>query len=265
MGFLFGFKTPKYAALGGDLAGEVVSVGPGVQRFQVGDRVVANLGMKLGGHAQYKALSENLPIAKVPPEVSWESAAALVFGGSTALVFLRDKLKIKSGDRLLVIGAGGAVGSAAVQVGRALGAVVTAVCGGDKAALVSGLGASRVIDYRKTNWREGTGPFEAILDTVGDVTFENSRQLLTPAGKIGLVVADLPATLKSAWISATHSQKVIAGPISESRADLEFLVSLCLQGRFRPLIGHTLPFERIVEAHRIVESGHKTGNVVLTL
>jgi len=146
MGLLFGFKQPKYKALGTCVAGEVVAIGPEVKLFKVGDRVLGNLGMKLGGHAQYVSLPENGPVIKIPETISDEDAAAIVFGGTTALVFLRDKLKVKKGDRLIVIGAGGTVGSAAIQIGKIFGAHVTAVCSTEKEPLVYELGADAVIE-----------------------------------------------------------------------------------------------------------------------
>lgn len=265
MGLLFGFKHPKYETLGTDLAGEVVALGEGVSRYQVGDRVVSNLGMKLGGHAQYRWLDENSATAKIPTEISYKQAVALVFGGVTALQFLRDQLKLKKNERLLVIGAGGAVGSSAIQLGQLMGAHVTAVCSTEKVSAVRELGVSDVIDYRQRSWLTETDKYDVILDTVGTTTFEKIKHKLAVNGRLGLVVADLPTTLKSIWISLTQSQKVLARPTSENESDLQFLLSLCVQKKFRPLIGTTLPFEKIVEAHRIVESGHKLGSVVLTV
>lgn len=265
MGLLFGFKNPKYEALGTDLAGEVVTLGEGVTKFQVGDRVVSNLGMKLGGHAQYRLLDENSATAKIPTEISYEQAVALVFGGVTALIFLRDKIKIKKGDRLLVIGAGGAVGSSAIQLGQLMGAEVTAICSTEKVSDVTALGIKNVIDYKNRSWLTETDQYDLILDTVGKIPFEKMRPKLTVNGRLGLVVADLPTTLKSIWISLTQSQKVFAGSIAENESDLRFLMSLCQQQKFRPLIGTTLPFDKIAEAHRIVESGHKLGSLVLRI
>lgn len=265
MGLLFGFKHPKYEALGTDLAGEVVVLGEGVSKFQTGDRIVSNLGMKLGGHAQYRLLNENSATAKIPADVSYEQAVALVFGGVTALIFLRDKLKLKENERLLVIGAGGAVGSSAIQLGQWMGAHVTAVCSSEKVSAVRELGVKDVIDYKERSWLTEADRYDVILDTVGTAAFEKIKHKLTAKGRLGLVVADLPTTLKSFWISLTQSKKVFAGSINENEKDLQFLLSLCKEKKFRPLIGATLPFDKIVEAHRIVESGHKLGSLVITM
>lgn len=263
MGLLFGFKHPKYEALGTDLAGEVVALGEGVGQFQIGDRVVSNLGMKMGGHAQYRLLTENSVTAKIPTDLSYEQAVALVFGGVTALIFLRDKVKLKKNERLLVIGAGGAVGSSAIQLGQLIGADVTAVCSSEKVSAVTELGIKDIIDYRKRPWLNEADKYDVILDTVGSVDFEKIKHKLTDKGRLGLVVADLPTNLRSIWISLTQTQKVFAGAISENKSDLQYLLSLCKEEKFRPLIGTMLPFEKIVEAHRIVEAGHKLGSLVV--
>lgn len=264
-GLLYGFSRPKYDCLGANLAGEVVAIGKAVQHFQVGDRVVADLGMKLGGHAQFKLLGAKDVIAKIPIGVTYAQATALVFGGLTALSFLRDKLKLQSGERLLVIGAGGAVGSAAVQLAKIMGAHVVGVCSASKAADVKALGAVEVIDYQSTDWRKAPGCYDVILDNVGDSDFDFAkvRPKLSPGGRLGLVVADLPATLKSLWISMFNRQKVFAGPVAPNTSDLEYLLSLCREQRFDPLISQTFPFEKIVEAHKVVDSGHKLGSVVI--
>lgn len=265
MGLLFGFRRPRYESLGTDLAGEVVAIGARVSKFQVGDRVVSNLGMKLGGHAQYRVLNENSATAKIPAAVNFDQAVALVFGGVTALIFLRDNVKLKKNERLLVIGAGGAVGSSAVQLGQLMGAHVTAVCSTGKVPAITELGIKDVIDYKKRSWLTEPDEYDVILDTVGTTEMEKIKNKLTANGRLGLVVADLPTTLRSMWMSLTQSQKVFAGSIGEDEADLQFLLSLCEQKKFRPLIGTTLPFEQIVEAHRIVESGHKLGSLVLAI
>jgi NADPH:quinone reductase-like Zn-dependent oxidoreductase len=262
---LYGFSHPKYDCLGTNLAGEVVAIGKDVNKFKVGDRVVADLGMKLGGHAQFKLLNENDVIAKIPSDVSYIQAASLVFGGSTALCFLRDKLKLQSGERLLVIGAGGAVGSAAVQIGRLMGAHVVGVCSSEKVADVRALGANEVIDYKLTDWKSTPERYDVILDNVGVTNFEfgKVRHKLSPHGRMGLVVADLPANIASIWISIFNRQKVIAGSIAVGIKDLEYLLNLCNEKLLDPLISKKFSIEKIVEAHKIVDSGHKLGSVVI--
>lgn len=263
MGLLFGFSRPRYEVLGTDLCGEVVEVGDEIKNFKKGDRVIANLGMKLGGHAQYKILSNKSVVAKVPENIKSEEAAALVFGGTTALVFLRDKLKIRPGDRLLVVGAGGAVGSAAVQLGVLMGAEVTGVCSTNKVEVVKKLGIKRVIDYEKGEWALDLGSYDAILETVGAFSIEHLQNKLRTGGRIGLVVADLLTNFRCLAISAFSQNKIYAGAVMEKSADLEYLLQISAAGSFTPLIGQVLPFDRIIEAHQVVEKGHKLGNLVL--
>lgn len=263
MGLLFGFKHPKYKALGANIAGQVANVGDGVRDFQVGDRLVADLGMKLGGHAEYVLLHQQDVVAKLPPEVSFIDGAALVFGGLTALLFLRDKVQLKSGERLLVIGAGGEVGSSAVQLGVHMGAQVTAVCSGEKVSAVKKLGAHNIIDYQKQNWTADPDLYDVIFDSVGVTDARQVRHKLSPRGRLVLVVADLLQILNSAWISLTQKQKVIAGAIQAKSEDLQYLVTLCQNKHYTPLIGNTFPFKSIGEAHRLVDSGHKLGCAVL--
>lgn len=263
MSLLFGFKKPKYKALGTCVAGEVVAVGRDVKLFSTGERVLGNLGMKLGGHAQYVSFPESAPVVKIPETISEEEAAAIVFGGTTALVFLRDKLKIKKGDRLLVIGAGGSVGTSAVQIGKIFGAHVTAVCSTEKVSLIYELGADTVIDYKKTDWRKGAETFDIILDAVGGTELANSRHKLSAHGKIGLVIADLLMNLKCIWVSAMSDQKMVAGSVPEVRSDLEQLILWMTKGQFKAVIGNRFPFEKIVQAHELVDQGHKFGNTVI--
>ena len=265
MRLMFGLRRPRYGPLGTDLAGEVVAVGARVTRFKIGDRIVANRGMRLGGHAQYCAISEISAVALIPEELSFEVATALVFGGTTALTFLRDKAKIKNGEKLLVIGAAGCVGSAAVQLGKYFGAHVTGVASSGKIDTVRKLGADAVIDYKIADWHAQSGAYDVIFDTVGATTFAHCQHKLSANGRLLLAVADLPQMLTSIWISLTHRKKVHPGAAGENSADLSFLVHLTTSGHFQPLIGHVLPLAEISEAYRIVESGSKVGSVVLTL
>lgn len=165
----------------------------------------------------------------------------------------------------MVIGAGGAVGSAAVQLGKLMGAYVVGVCSSAKVTDVNALGASEVIDYQMTDWRKTPGQYDVILDNVGDLNFDFAkvRHKLSLRGRLGLVIADLPATLKSLWISMFNRQKVFAGSVVVRTNDLEYLLSLCREMRLNPLIGQRFPFEKIVEAHKVVDSGHKLGSVVI--
>lgn len=265
MRLIFGFRRPKYHALGTDLGGEVVAVGKSVSKFKVGDLVAAHQAMRLGGHAEYCALPDSCPIVIKPHALSFEQAAALSFGGLTALTFLRDKAKLRPGEKLLVIGAAGAVGSAAVQLGKYMGARVSAVTSTDHVELLRELGADTIIDRRKVNWLTQAEAYDVIFDTVGSISYDECAAKLNPSGRFLMAVADLRQILSCAWISLTQKKKAYAGGGGETSKDLQLLADLAVQGRFLPLISEVLPLARIVEAHRIVESGHKIGNVVITM
>jgi NADPH2:quinone reductase len=245
--------------------GEVVQVGDGVNNFKVGDRVMANLGMKLGGHAQFIAIPEDSAIVRIPDRLSFNEAAALIFGGTTSLFFLKNCAKIQPGEKLLVIGAGGAVGSSAIQIGKALGAKVTAICSSEKFDAVRRLGIDSLFDYKKTDWRTSPERYDVIFDTVGGTNYENCKNHLNPNGRLLLAVADLPLMLNSAWHSVFSSIKIYAGSGKENSQDLKILCDLWSQGTLRPLIGQTFPLEKIADAHRVVETGHKLGSIVVEI
>lgn len=265
MGLLFGFKKPKYSALGTDAAGEVVALGPGVTQFQIGDRVLANLGMRLGGHAQYVVLSETAAIAKIPNSSRFVETVALVFGATTALVFLRDKLKLQRGQRILIIGAGGSVGSSAVQLAKYFGAHVTGVCSEKKSSVVKNLGADDVIEYENNDWKKIAKQFDVILDTVGVINISQDLSYLSENVRVGLVVADLVTNLKSIFYVLFGKRKIYAGTVAESKKDLEYLLELYLKGQIKPLVSEVFPLEKIVDAHKIVDSGKKLGSVVIDM
>lgn len=263
MGLLFGFRKPKYESLGTDYVGQVVQIGKSVQDVKLGDRVVVDLGMGLNGYRTYRRIQPKEVWAKLPEQVSSEDAVCSIFGGVTALLYLRDKLKIQSGDRILVIGAGGAVGSSAVQLAKYFGAEVLAVCSAGKADVVRGLGASVVLDYKSQDWEQQVQKVDVIIDCVGVLNIANARKLTKPGGRVGFVVADLPLNLNCVIASLFEKRTFVAGAIQVKRKDLQFLIELISKGLFKPLIGKRFPFEKIVDAHREVESGHRLGSTLL--
>lgn len=259
-----GLKRPRQPILGSELAGLVEATGQDASRFQVGDEVVAFSDLALGCHAEYRCLPEHGSVVLKPRSLSFQEAAALSFGGTTALDFLR-RARLKSGERLLVVGASGAVGSAAVQLACHLGAEVTAVCSTRNQELVRFLGAHQVIDYTRDDFTRDGQTYDVILDAVGTAPFARSRASLRPGGRLLLVVAGLPALMLSGWQTLTTDKRVIAGPASVKPGDLAHLAELADAGAFRPVVDRCYPFEQIPEAHRYVDSGHKRGNVVITL
>lgn len=260
----FGLFKPRQPILGSELAGEIAEIGPGVTRFKPGDKVFAFPGVGLGCHAQFRTMPEDGRIALKPANLSFEEAAALCFGGSTALHFLRDAARIRSGERVLVIGASGAVGSAAVQIAKHFGADVTAVCSAANADLVTSIGASRVIDYTNETDIFGGAAYDVIFDAAGQASFGSCKIALSENGRLILIASDLKEVLAS-LLPRGGGRKVFAGPAKETVEQLEFLKQLAETGRFKPVIGATYPLERIAEAHALVETGHKRGNAVITI
>lgn len=260
----FGVSKPRQPILGTELAGEIESVGKDVSTFKAGDRVFALSGAGMGGHAEYKCMPEDGAIALKPPNLTYDEAAALSFGGTAALNFFR-RGKLQSGEKVLINGASGGVGTAAVQLARYFGADVTGVCSTPNLELVRSLGATHVIDYTKEDFTQNGETYDVIVDTVGTAPFSRSKDSLREGGRLLLVLGGLPDMLEIPWVALTSSKKIIAGPAAERGEDLRFLAELAQAGKFMPVIDRRYPFEQIVEAHRYVDTGRKKGNVIVTL
>lgn len=259
-----GLRGPRKPILGTECAGVIESVGDGVTRFRNGDEVFAFPGIGMGCHAEFRTMPENGAIAMKPAGFSFEEAAAISFGGTTALHFLRDVAKVKRGERVLINGASGAVGSAAVQLVKHFGADVTGVCSAVNAALVRSLGADSVIDYRAEDFTARGQRYDVIVDTVGNATFARCRASLAKGGRLLLLAGNLGDLLKGPLQSLTSGLKVAGGPAPERPQDIATLASLCEAGAFKPVVGEVMPFARIADAHALVDSGRKVGSVVLT-
>ncbi len=258
-----GVSRPRQPILGTELAGEIESVGKDVGNFKVGDQVFAFSGAGMGCHAEYKCMPEDGAVALKPPILTCEEAAAISFGGTTALYFFR-RGKLQSGERVLVNGASGSVGTAAVQLARHFGADVTGVCSAANVELVRSLGATHVIDYSKEDFTHNGETYDVIVDTVGTAPFSRSKDSLREGGRLLMVLAGLPEMLRVPWVFMTSSKRIIAGVAPERAANLRFLAELAQTGAFRPVIDRCYPFEQIAEAHRYVDTGRKKGNVVIT-
>lgn len=261
---VFGVSRPRQPILGSELAGVVESVGAAVSRFKVGDAVFAFSDARMGCYAEYKCMPQDGAVACKPPGLSYGEAAALSFGGTTALDFLR-RAKLQRGESVLINGASGAVGAAAVQLARHFGAHVTAVCGTANMAWVRALGASQVIDYTQEDFTQNGQTYHVIMDTVGTAPFSRCQASLRDGGRLLLVLAGLADMLHAPWASLTSGKKVIAGPVSVRAEDLPLLAELAATGAFKAVIDRRYPFEQMVEAHRYVDSGRKKGNVVVML
>jgi NADPH:quinone reductase-like Zn-dependent oxidoreductase len=257
----FGISGPRRPILGWDFAGEIAAVGASVTRFAVADRVV---GMRMGSHAEYVAVPET-NAAPIPRNLTFEHAAAIVFGGMTSLFYLRDLARIQPGERVLINGASGAVGTAAVQLARHFGATVTGVCSAANAEFVRSLGAGRVIDYARDDFTQTGETYDVIFDAVGNCTFSRCERALSPGGRLLLVVASLSQMVGTKLRPSRAGRKVLAGVNTTRAEDLVFLAGLAESGSFRPVIDRTYSLAQIVEAHRHVDTGRKRGNVVITL
>jgi len=260
----FGVLRPRQPILGTELAGVVEAIGRTVRKFKVGDEVFAFAGARMGCHAEYRCMPEDGAVALKPANLTYDEAAALSFGGTTALDFFR-RAKLRSGEKVLVNGASGGVGTAAVQLARHYGADVTGVCGTANVALVRSLGADHVIDYTREDFTKNGEAYDVIVDTAGTAPFSRSKGSLTERGRLLLVLGGLSDLLKVPWVSMTSGKKVVAGPAAERAEDLFFLAELAEAGELKPVIDRRYPFERISEAHAYVDTGHKKGNVIITL
>lgn len=257
---------PRKKVLGVDGSGTIIDVGQKTTKFKVGDRVLVFPGIAMGCHAEVVKVSESGIIAKIPDKVSFVHAAASAFGGTTALLCLRDQAKLKASERIMIIGAAGAVGSAAVQIAHNLGAHVTAVCSGKNKELALQLGADEVIDYQSENPYSGSQKFDVIMDCVGNSDLSVTQKLLTKNGRNLLVVASLPKMLEGAVRNRLRGPKVISGDTFKlTSKTLVDVLSLVETEVLRPVIDRILPFEKIQEAHSIVDSGHKKGAVVIQI
>ncbi len=260
-----GFRRPRWRVLGVELSGEVEAVGAGVSRFHVGDAV---FGQPPGfrAHAEYICLKERGALALKPANITFEEAAAVCDGAGQALSTLR-QAGTQKGQRLVIYGASGSLGTAAVQLAHELGAYVTGVCSTSHVELVRSLGADEVVDYTQEDFRKN-GPYDAIIDAVGKYSFRKGRVALKPGGiYVGTDLGqDGLATLVMAVTTRFRGDKRLKMAIGRrSRQDVEHMKALIEVRKFHPVVDRVYPMEQAVEAHRYVEGWHKTGNVVLTM
>ena len=264
MQIFMGFRGPRKKILGMELAGEIESVGKDVKLFKKGDKIFGSSGGS-GAHAEYICLPEDAVITTKPANTTYEEAAAIFFGGITALHFLR-KGNIKEGQKVLIYGASGAVGTYAVQLAKYFKAEVTGVCSTTNLDLVKSLGADKVIDYTKEDFTRNDKTYDIIFDTVGKSPFSGSIKSLNKKGiYLGAVHITLSPIVRGLWTSMTTGKKVIGGVAGEKTEDLNFLKRLIEEKEIKPVIDRKYPLNQIVEAHRYVDKGHKKGNVVITM
>ena len=267
---LNGLKEPKNPILGMYLAGEIEAVGKGVKRFRKGDQVYGSTGMSLGAYAEYVCMPEKGALASKPVNMTFEQAAAVPNGALTVLPYLRDKAKIRSGHKVLVNGASGAVGVFAVQLARYFGAQVTGVCSNVNLELVQSLGADQVIDYTKEDFTQTGQTYDIIFDAVGKSSFSHCKDSLKPGGVYLTTVPTLEIIPQMLWPFKTGRKRATfaatsLGSASKKAKNLLFFKEPIEAGKIKAVIDRCYPLNQVAEAHRYVEKGRKKGNVVITL
>jgi NADPH:quinone reductase-like Zn-dependent oxidoreductase len=260
--FFFGLFKPKKPILGGVLSGEVEAVGKDVRAFKVGDEVFGSAFPHFGAYAEYVCLPDTAVLAKKPTNMSHQEAAALPFGGLTAVHFLQ-KADVQPGQKVLIYGASGAVGSAAVQIAKSFGAEVTGVCSTANVGMVRSLGADRVVDYTATDFAKNGELYDVIYETVNKAPTASCLSALKSGGTLILGAAMPNEMLQGAWAAATTDKKVISGIAAETREAALFLQKLAENGQIKAAVDKAYALEDIAEAHRHVDGGHKKGNVVI--
>lgn len=261
---ILGFTKPRRETPGIELAGEVEAVGKDVKHFKEGDQVYGFTGFGLGAYAEYTLMPEQGSLSIKPANMTYAESAACVDGASTALFFLRDKGQIRSGQKVLIYGASGSIGTYAVQLAKYFGAHVTGVCSTKNIELVKSLGADKVIDYTQEDFTRNGETYDIIFDTVGKSSFARCQNSLTQNGCY-LPTVGLINTVLKLWTSMKGGKRVISGMSIEKKAALAFLRELFEAGTLKPVIDRLYPLEQIAQAHEYVEKGHKKGNVVITV
>ncbi len=262
-------KPSRITILGQELAGEVVEAGRQVTSLKLGDQVFGSTGFGFGAYAEYICLP-GAPnpmqgvLTTMPANLTYEEAAAVPTAGFEALHYLR-QANIQPGEKVLIIGAGGSIGTYSVQLARHFGAEVTGVDSTEKLDMLRSIGADRVIDYTKEDYTNEGEFYDLIIDVVGRHSVARRLKLLKPDGTYFLAYAGLSDILLSMWVSITSKQKVKVEASSQKREDLIFLKELIEAGKLKPVVDRCYPLAQMAEAHRYVETGHKKGNVVITV
>lgn len=254
----FGISKPRIRILGSTFSGVVEQTGKNISEFKPGDEVCGMTGAKMGTYAEFIKISKFKSIAKKPTKISHEDAAGVLFGGTAALFFIRDKLRIQDNETTVINGASGAVGTNAVQLAKYFGAKVTGVTSSDNVQVIKSLGAYQTLDYTKQNLVDCGKRFDVVLDTVGNISPKAAKTLLTKKGRAALMVAGLGDMLRS------HG-RIKTGVATEKKENIEFLLSLIEQGKLKVIIDKVYGLDDIVAAHKHVDTGQKLGNVLIRL
>jgi NADPH:quinone reductase-like Zn-dependent oxidoreductase len=267
----FGPTRPKRSILGNELAGVIESVGKDVKRFRPGDPVFGYRGQSMGAYAEYLTMREDGMVAVKPANMTYEEAAVVAYGAIMALNLLR-KVNIQPGQKVLVNGASGGIGSAAVQLAKLFGAEVTGVCGTPRLEYVRSLGADQVIDYTKEDFTQSGETYDLIIDILGKSSFTRCKRSLKPNGRLLFASFKTKQLFQMLWTSMISrmpgrqtSQKVICALAPEKTEDLIFIKELIEAGKIKAVIDRCYPLEQAAEAHRYVETGQKKGNIAITV
>jgi len=261
---IFGFKKPRKSILGVIIAGEIEAIGKSVTKFKVGDQIYGSLGMGFGAHAQYVAVKEDATLTLKPNNMTFEAAAAIPFGAAASMHFLR-LANIKRKQNVLIYGASGALGTAAIQLAKVSGATVTAVCSTKNFELVKSLGADIAIDYTKQDFTKTNIKYDVILETVGKSSLSKNLNALTKNGYLLMASANILTMLRGAITSLFSSKNIKSGVIKETVDDLNYFRTLIENNQLKSVIDTTYKFEQFKDAHTHVDSGHKKGNVILSV
>lgn len=261
---MFGIRKPRIKIIGQELAGEIEAVGKAVTSFKAGDHVFAPTDTSFGAYAEYICLPGTHPIQPKPSNMTHDEAATVPVGGLNALHFLR-KGKVQRGERILINGAAGSIGTCAVQIAKAFGAEVTAVDSTEKIGKLRSIGADHVIDYTQEDFTRNGRTYDVIIDVVGKSPFSRSVKSLNNHGRYVLGNPRLAGAIKGIWTTLTSSKRVIVALAGYKTEDLEYLKELIEAGKLKAVIDRRYPLEKVADAHRYVETGQKTGNVVITM
>lgn len=260
----FGLNKPRQPILGSEFAGEVAAIGRAVTRFKTGDPVFGYLGESMGAYAEYVCMPEGGTVALKPANLTYEEAATIPYGAIMALSLLR-KANLQPGQKVLINGASGRIGSAAVQLAKHFGAEVTGVCGTARLDIVKSLGADRVIDYTREDFTQNGETYDLIFDILGKSSFSRSQRALKPKGIMLFASFKVKQLLQMMWTARRDGQKVICALAPGSLADLLIVKDLIEAGQITTRIDRCYPLAQAAEAHRYVESGLKAGTVAITL
>lgn len=260
----FGVRRPRINIFGQEFSGEIESVGKEVTGFKVGDPVFGSTQLRFGAYAEYVCVPSKYAITIKPDDMSFEEAATLPTGGLNALHFIR-KANVQQGEKLLIVGAAGSIGTLAVQIAKSMGAEVTCIDSTEKVDMLRFLGADHVIDYTEEDFTKSGKKYDVIIDVVGKSPYARTVRSLKQNGRYILGNPSLPGMIRGLWTSRTSDKKILFELAGYKKEDLFHLKELHQAGKIKPVIDRHYPLKQMSEAHRYVDQGHKKGNVVITM